>query len=180
MTPDTLSAAVGCPILRAAKWCDALNAAMAEYGITTPKRQAAFLAQIGHESGGLLYVRELWGPRPAQIRYEGRKDLGNTVEGDGFRYRGRGLIQVTGRDNYRRCGDALGLPLEKYPEQLEIPENAARSAGWYWKTHGCNEIADAGDFRQLTRRINGGLNGLDDRQGRLMRAESAFEQHGLA
>lgn len=165
MTPEVLAAALGIPSARAKTWADPLSAAMALYAIDSPKRQAAFLAQIGHESGRLIYVRELWGPTPVQERYEGRMDLGNTDEGDGFKYRGRGLIQVTGRLNYQRCGDALVLPLVEHPELLEQPGNAAQSAAWFWNTRGLNELADADDFDTITRRINGGLNGYDDRVG---------------
>lgn len=165
MTPEELHDAVGCSVERAEQWAGALTAAMAEYDINTPERQAAFLAQIGHESGRFKYVKELWGPTPAQERYEGRTDLGNVMRGDGLRFRGRGLIQITGRDNYRRVGAALGLQdiLER-PELLELPQHAARSAGWFWKTHGLNQLADQGDFIRITRRINGGVNGLADRQ----------------
>lgn len=136
---------------------------MALYGIDSPARQAAFIAQVGHESGRLVYVRELWGPTPVQRRYEGRKDLGNTNPGDGFRYRGRGLIQVTGRTNYARCGAALGIDLVDAPALLERPDNAALSAAWFWTSRGLSELADTGDFERITRRINGGLNGLNDR-----------------
>jgi putative chitinase len=136
---------------------------MALYAIDSPARQAAFLAQIGHESGGLIYVRELWGPTPSQEGYEGRADLGNTEPGDGFRYRGRGLIQVTGRANYATCGAALNLPLIDSPELLEQASNAAQSAAWFWNSHGLNDLADTGDFNTITRRINGGLNGLANR-----------------
>ena len=82
---------------------------MGRFQIIGIKRVAAFIAQIGHESGQLVYAREIWGPTPAQAKYEGRKDLGNTVPGDGFKYRGRGLIQITGRANYAACGEPLGL-----------------------------------------------------------------------
>lgn len=136
---------------------------MALYAIDSPARQAAFLAQIGHESGGLIYVRELWGPTPAQQGYEGRADLGNTEPGDGFRYRGRGLIQVTGRANYATCGAAINLPLITSPELLETPGNAAQSAAWFWNSRSLNDLADIGDFNTITRRINGGLNGLQNR-----------------
>lgn len=136
---------------------------MALYAIDSPARQAAFLAQVGHESGRLIYVRELWGPTPTQEGYEGRADLGNTEPGDGFKYRGRGLIQVTGRANYQTCGAALGLPLVDHPELLEAPGNAAQSAAWFWNSRGLNDFADIGDFNTITRKINGGLNGLQDR-----------------
>lgn len=137
----------------------ALNSAMAEFNIDTPARQAAFIAQVGHESSQLLYVREL----ASGDAYEGRRDLGNTHPGDGRRYKGRGLIQITGRANYIACGAALGLDLVAKPELLEQPVTACRSAGWFWKTHGLNELADAGDQVKVTRRVNGGTNGLDDR-----------------
>lgn len=141
----------------------ALNTAMGRYQIIGRERVAAFIAQVGHESGQLRYVRELWGPTPAQSRYEGRTDLGNTLPGDGFRFRGRGLIQVTGRANYAECGEALGLDLISQPELLELPEWAAKSAAWFWSTRGLNNLADAGAFDKITRRINGGLNGMADR-----------------
>jgi len=137
---------------------------MAEFEINTPLRQAAFLAQIGHESGGIHWLVELWGPTLAQRRYEDRDDLGNTVAGDGLRFRGRGLLQTTGRSNYLRTGKALGVDLIANPEKLAEPELASRSAGWFWKTHGCNAFADREQFVLLTRRINGGVNGLEDRQ----------------
>ena len=136
-----------------------LNDAMDEFGIDTPQRQAAFLAQIAHESGELRYVRELASGKA----YEGRSGLGNVVAGDGVRFKGRGLIQITGRANYASCGSALELDLLATPELLETPENACRSAAWYWKAHGLNELADAGNFHKITLRINGGLNGYEDR-----------------
>ena len=136
-----------------------LNAAMVEFDINTPGRRQSFLAQVGHESGQLLYVREL----ASGAAYEGRKDLGNTQPGDGIRFKGRGLIQVTGRANYTACMLALDIDCVKRPALLEQPMNAARSAGWFWKTHGLNALADAGDQRAVTRRINGGYNGLADR-----------------
>ena len=147
-----------------------LNAAMVRYQIVGPLRMAAFIAQIGHESGQLKYVKEIWGPTPAQSRYEGRKDLGNTVAGDGFKYRGRGLIQITGRANYMACGEALGLDLIKQPELLEKPQHACMSAAWFWATKGLSTLADAGQFDKITRRINGGQNGAADRQALYARA----------
>jgi len=158
----------------------ALNSAMTEFGISTPARQAAFLSQIGHESGQLAYVRERWGPTLAQIRYERdfsaawpprvrtdrnqlAFDLGNAQSGDGSRYRGRGLIQITGRTNYAACARALGLDLLRAPELLEQTINACRSAGWFWQSRGLNALADVGDQVAVTRRINGGTNGLADR-----------------
>lgn len=147
-----------------------LNAAMSQYAIDTPHRIAAFIAQIGHESGQLVHVREIWGPTAQQAGYEGRADLGNTVKGDGFRYRGRGLIQITGRANYTACGEALGLDLVNHPDFLELPQHAAMSAAWFWSTRGLNALADRGEFVKITRRINGGLTGQDDRQALYDRA----------
>jgi putative chitinase len=141
----------------------ALNTAMQHYQIVGAKRAAAFIAQIGHESGQLRYVREIWGPTAAQRGYEGREDLGNTVPGDGRKYCGRGLIQITGRANYAKCGEALGLDLINHPELLELPQHAAMSAAWFWKQKGLNDLADRDQFNTITRRINGGLNGLADR-----------------
>lgn len=174
ITARQLQDAIGCPVERAEKWVGALNAAMRRFEINTPERIRAFLAQIGHESGRLLYVREIWGPTPAQARYEGRADLGNTHQGDGWFYRGRGLIQITGRANYRACGLALGLSLISIPALLEQPENAALSAAWFWATHGCNELADAGNFTAITRRINGGLNGQAERVALLAQASTVI------
>lgn len=154
----------------AKKFVPALNTAMGKYQIITRERIAAFLAQIGHESGQLRYVREIWGPTSQQLGYEGRKDLGNTVAGDGSKYRGRGLIQITGRANYAECGEALGLDLIDHPELLEQPEHAAMSAAWYWSSRGLNTLADKGDFLLITKRINGGTNGLADRQALYDRA----------
>lgn len=140
-----------------------LDPAMAAYEINTPERQAAFLAQIAHESNCFKYAREIWGPTQAQKGYEGRHDLGNNQPGDGFRFRGRGLIQITGRANYQDISDALGTDFVSEPTKLESPQYAALSAAWFWQKHGCNEIADGGDFEALTKRINGGLNGFADR-----------------
>ncbi|MBC3375815.1 glycoside hydrolase family 19 protein [Pseudomonas sp. SWRI92] len=148
----------------------ALNTAMGRYQIIGRERVAAFIAQIGHESGQLRYVRELWGPTPAQVRYEGRADLGNTRPGDGFRFRGRGLIQITGRANYAECGEAMGLDLISHPELLKQPEWAAKSAAWFWSTRGLNGLADAGAFDKITSRINGGQNGAADRRALYERA----------
>ncbi|MGX9782208.1 glycoside hydrolase family 19 protein [Janthinobacterium lividum] len=141
---------------RAPAFLAPLNAAMLEFGMTTPARQASFLSQVGHESGQLRYVREL----ASGQAYEGRVELGNTQRGDGVRFRGRGLLQVTGRANYAACGKALGLDLLAQPELLEQTVNACRSAGWFWQTRGLNALADAGDQERVTRRINGGVNDL--------------------
>jgi putative chitinase len=142
---------------------DPLNDAMQEFEINTPNRICAFLAQIGHESGQLLYVQEL----ASGQAYEGRVDLGNTTTGWGKLYKGRGLIQITGHTNYAACGKALNLDLLGKPETLCQPIPACRSAGWYWKLHGCNELADIGNddsFIRITKKINGGTLGIADRQ----------------
>jgi len=174
VTPDQLSAALGIPMARAQMWADPLTAAAELYAIDTPARQATFLAQIGHESGRLVFLTELWGPTEEQKGYEGRADLGNTHPGDGFTYRGRGLIQITGRANYQRAGDELALPLIDHPELLAQPDNAALSAAWFWNSRGLSVLADAGDFETITRRINGGLNGLEDREALWKTAKAAL------
>lgn len=159
-----------------------LNATLGKYAIVTRLRMAAFLAQVGHESGQLQYVREL-----GNDKYLGKYDtgrlaerLGNSPEadGDGQLYRGRGLIQVTGRANYRDCSEALfgDSRLLNTPELLEQPVYASLSAGWFWQRAGLNSLADkvasADDavFEQITRKINGGTNGLADRQALYRRA----------
>lgn len=174
MTPQKLSLATGARIDRAEKYLQVIEAAMKEFEIATTRRQSAFLAQIGHESGGLRWTTEIWGPTLAQSRYEGRKDLGNVVPGDGFRFRGRGLIQTTGRANFAATAAALGVDLVNSPELLSTPELAARSAGWFWRSRGLNELADAGDIMRITRRINGGINGIDERLALYERAKKVF------
>jgi|SRR5882762_9750626 len=160
MTPDQLHLIYPQGGANVDKFIDPLNAAMVEFEINTKARQAAFIAQVGHESGQLRYVKEL----ASGASYDGRADLGNTQPGDGVRYKGRGLIQITGRANYTALMLALDVDCIDHPEVVEEPVNACRSAAWFWKTHGLNELADAGDFIKITRRINGGLNGLQDRQ----------------
>jgi len=163
ITEQTLVAILAIPAARAAKWAVPLANACDIYEINTPMRIAAFIAQIGHESGRLYYTRELWGPTAAQARYEGRLDLGNTEPGDGYRFRGRGLIQITGRANYARASKALGIDFTESPGILERPVAAAVSAAWFWASHGLNDLADIGDIRHITRRINGGYNGIEER-----------------
>jgi len=167
MNAATLSEAMNIPLARAQKWADALTAAMAGGQINTRLRIAAFLAQIGHESGSLVYSKELGGPSYF-AKYDGRKDLGNTQQGDGARFCGRGLIQITGRANYGRASQALfgDDRLLKNPELLEQPEWAAKSAVWYWSTRNLNALADQDRFIDITRAINGGTNGLEDRKAR--------------
>lgn len=172
LTAQQIGRATGARIDRASRFAPALNAGMAFYSIDTLARQAAFLAQIGHESGGLKWIAEIWGPTPAQERYEGRKDLGNTKPGDGSKFRGHGLIETTGRANHARVRDRLrerfdNVPdFEADPEALMDTKWAALSACDYWDMHGLNVLADAGDFERLTEVINGGLNGYEDRCAR--------------
>ena len=155
-----------------------LAAALDEFEINTPYRIAAFLAQIAHESGELKWFRELWGPTPQQLKYEPpsrlAKELGNTRKGDGKRYKGRGVIQLTGRANYSHIGDLLGLPLEEKPELAEQPDVAFRVAGLFWKTKGLNALADGNMFQAITKRINGGYNGMDGRLKYYQRARVAL------
>jgi putative chitinase len=175
-----LQAALGCTPQQAAAFSEPLAAACAFYGIDTPARLAAFLAQIGHESGALRFTTEIWGPTPAQRRYEGRTDLGNTEPGDGERFKGHGLIQTTGRHNHARVRDRLRerfphVPdFEAEPEALADPQWAALSATDYWGDRGLNALADRGDFVGITRKINGGTNGLADRIKRWDRAKAAL------
>ena len=162
---------------------EALNVAAREAELTTSRRMAAFLAQVAHESwefrwlvekGHSDYVRgcrlcadyRARGLRGhiAGFQYEGRADLGNTEPGDGVRYKGRGPIQLTGRANYRAAGKALGEPLEQQPDLAARLDVGMRVAAWYWRTHRCNDPADAGDVVAVTKRVNGGLNGLEQRR----------------
>jgi putative chitinase len=142
-----------------------LNEAMEEFEINTPLRQAAFLAQVAHESGSFRYVQEIASGKA----YEGRKDLGNVFPGDGVKFKGRGLIQITGRANYAQCSDALGTDFTCHPELLEYPDYACRSAAWFWVSRGLNELADEKELLKISIRINGrnkeGLpNGWEERQ----------------
>jgi putative chitinase len=141
----------------------------AAVGLNQPHRMAQYLAQLMHESAAFNYDRELWGPTAAQKRYEGRKDLGNTVKGDGSKYRGRGPIQITGRGNYRaftawaRKLDPKAPNFESDPEAVNTDPWEGLGPIWFWDSHGLNRYADAGDVEMITRKVNGGLNGLDDR-----------------
>lgn len=143
---------------------------MANRGISTPLRQAHFLAQVGHESGGLRFTEEIGSGE----QYEGRMDLGNTEPGDGPRFKGRGLIQLTGRSNYRAYGQAIGMDLVSNGQwQLVATDTnlATDVAGWYWQTRNINIAADADNLEQVTRLINGGILGLEDRRAYLQRAK---------
>ena len=170
------------------KWEEPLQAVFDKYDISTALRQAAFIGQCAHESGNFKTLEEnlhykaeslmkVWPSRfpslevanqfannPEKIAnkvYAGR--MGNNEEGDGWAFHGRGLVQLTGRDSYTRCGESLGMDLISNPELLLQPKGAALSAGWFWSKHGLNELADAQDYETMTKRINGGTLGLDDR-----------------
>lgn len=201
MTPQTLLQIMPKAAAKAALFCPLLVGAMREFDINTPDRQAMFLAQLAHESGELMRTEECLRYSPARIMevfpryvsswrdadalskspeklacrvYGGRMGNGDEASGDGYRYRGRGLIQLTGRDNYRLAGSALHLPLLDQPDQLTRPDVAVRSAAWFWFSHGCNQLADAGDFLGVTKRINGGTNGHVERCRYLAAARKAL------
>jgi putative chitinase len=163
---DTLLAAMpGLTRSLATDYLPPMEAAMREYKVTSEARSRMWLAQVGHESVSLRYFEEI----ASGAAYEGRADLGNTQPGDGVRFKGRGPIQITGRANYTSAGNALALPLVSNPPMAADPRHAFRVSAWWWATHGLNEISDTGDVVAATRRINGGLNGLDDRQNRYAR-----------
>jgi putative chitinase len=133
-----------------------------------PRRFAHFFAQLAHESGGFRYMEEI----ASGQAYEGRADLGNTQVGDGKRYKGRGPIQLTGRANYREYGRRLGIDLESFPDIAAIPSLGILTACTYWTVKGLNALADADDILTITKKINGGTNGLDDRKRRLIEVKA--------
>jgi putative chitinase len=180
----------GLPADKRAEILPNLQAAMDEFDINTRAREAAFIAQIAHESGGLTrFVENLnysaqrlcqvfpkrfpslaaakpFDRNPEKIAnsiYANRLGNGDPASGDGFRYRGRGVIQLTGRSNYREFGKTLGIDLEGDPDTAASPAVAFRTAAAFWKSRGCNELADKGDFKGVTLKINGGTIGLDER-----------------
>ena len=161
---------------QAGVFASALTLAMDKYQINTRLRMAAFIAQVGHESGQFRHVRELGGNQYLSKYDTGTlaKRLGNTPEadGDGQKFRGRGLIQITGYDNYLACSKSLfgDDRLLRTPELLEQAEWAAASAAWFWDSRRLNELADVGRFEAITRRINGGTNGLAEREKFYQRA----------
>ena len=166
---------------RARLFLEPLDAAMTEFGIDTPLRQAAFLAQICHESGHLLYVEEL----ASGAAYDNRADLGNTeIEAvriakkygstAGRFFKGYGLIQLTGYYNIRAYSEATGDDYVNTPSKLKEPIVAAHSAAWFWNSRKLNALADTGDFRAITKRINGGYNGWDDRLAAYNRAKKVL------
>jgi putative chitinase len=155
---------LGAPLARAEELALAANVHMRTYRILdNDLRLAHFMAQLAHESGNFRYMEEIASGRA----YEGRKDLGNTEKGDGTRYKGRGPIQLTGRANYRKYGRALGIDFENNPEIVALPSIGMLVACKYWDDNGLNELADKDDINLITRRINGGFNGLDDRKAKL-------------
>ena len=180
-----------------AKWFKPLNDTFAKYGIDTPSRQAAFIGQCAHESGNFrileenlnysaarlmavwpsrfpsLDVAEQYANNPEKLAnyvYAGRLGNGNEESGDGWRYHGRGVIQLTGKDNYANCGSGLGVDLVGDPDRLLDPQYAALSAGWFWNKKGLNDLADTGDYETMTKRINGDVLGLDDRKAKIAKA----------
>lgn len=201
MTPETFAAATGCTAAIAASFAGPISAAMAEFGVSAPAAQAMFLAQFGHETAGfsrtvegLSYSVEAlmrtWPTRfptveaaegyaraPERLAnyvYAGRMGNGDEASGDGWRYRGRGVPMLTGRSNYAAAGAALGLDLVALPDLLLQPLHGSRCAGWFWRTRGCNAPAEAGDVEKVTRMINGGLIGIEDRRARWLRARAAL------
>jgi len=188
LTPALLRAATGCTQDAADLYAQPLAEACAYYGIDTPARLAAFLAQLAHESGSFRHTREVWGPTLAQDRYEGRRDLGNVYPGDGKLFAGHGLLQITGRANHAavrdRLREAFGPEVpdfERDPEALMQPRWACLSAADWWAHHGCNDLADDGDYIGIGRLINRGnaravspANGEADRLQRWERAKAAL------
>lgn len=166
MNANTLALAMpGLSSSLAAQYVGPNDAAMIEFGITNLARSQMWLAQVGHESASLRYFEEI----ASGSAYEGRQDLGNTQPGDGVRFKGRGPIQITGRYNYTQASRALGVDLVSNPGLAAQPQYAFRISAWWWSANGLNGISDTRDVIAATRRINGGLNGLADRQSRYAR-----------
>jgi len=160
-----LAHVAGRPVAMLMPLAIALAADLPRYGIdATPARLANFIGQAAHESGDFRYLSEIWGPTPAQKGYEGHAALGNTQPGDGYTYRGRGIFQLTGRANYREIGERIGQPLEDEPGLAQRPDIAVLTACDFWDFRQLNALADAGREDEITRRINGGTNGIDERR----------------
>lgn len=207
MQIEQFRAAAGISRGLAERWFSEITKAMGEFGIELPAHQAAFIAQIGHESGGFTRLSEsfnysvaalqaVFGHRlnaqqcarlgrqrnEAAVPLARQQEIANLVYGsrygngpdEGWHYRGRGLKQITFRDNYRQCGAALNIDLLTNPDLLLKDEHAARSAAWYWVSRNCGRYVDMNDFGALTRAINGGHNGLQDRLLRWERAKSVL------
>jgi len=172
ITIDQLKAIIG-NIYYDAKFkvlTDSINQVAEKYSINTNLRLAHFLAQVIHESGRFKYETEI----ASGAEYEGRKDLGNTEKGDGTRYRGRSFIQVTGRSNYKAVTKALGVDFLSNPELLAQPPYDMLAAGWYWDTRKLNQWADKDDILTITKKVNGGTNGLSDREQWLTKCKNAL------
>ncbi len=142
-----------------------------QYEVNTRLRIAHFFAQAAHESAHFRTLEEY----ASGQAYEGRKDLGNTTYGDGTRYKGRGIFQITGKANYKKYGDKLGIDFVSNPYLISQPENSVRTALEYWKDHGLNVLADQDMIKAITRKINGGYNGLDDRLNYLVKIKKLLD-----
>jgi putative chitinase len=152
------------------RYLEPINKTLTAFEINTPKRIAAFIAQLAHESGSFRYYEEIADGHD----YEGRKDLGNIVKGDGKRFKGRGLIQLTGRNNYRSFSNFCNIDFVSTPSLVAEPKYSALAAGWFWNRAGLNDLADRDDFKGITKRINGGYNGLADRSKHWIRCKSVL------
>jgi putative chitinase len=171
LTPADLCAiAPNAPKQQVEKLVPHLNLTLIEFDITTPLRQAHFLAQTGHESDQFRAMEEY----ASGVDYEWRSDLGNVYAGDGVKFKGRGLIQITGRTNYRECGQFLGVDLIRHPDRLADADLASCSAGWFWQTRKLNAEADRDDIEAATQIINGGLNGYSHRVELLRKAKKVL------
>jgi len=189
------------------QWCSALNQLLPDYGIDTPQRVAAFLAQCAHESGNFVFLKENLNYRAASLRkifpkyfpddaianqyaslpnkaeaianriYANRMGNGDEASGDGYRYCGRGLIQLTGRNNYEAFADSIESTPEEVSEYLQTFEGAVQSACWFWESNNLNQFADTDDIKTMTRRINGGFIGLEDRIKHYEHAKHVFGGH---
>jgi putative chitinase len=175
ITKEQLRAIMPNAGVRADVFLPYLNRYMERYGISNRMRVCHFLSQIVHESGELRYTRELASGKEYDTGKKARM-LGNTPEadGDGQRYKGRGLIQITGRSNYAAISKATGVDFYNHPEWLELPQWATLSACWFWKSRGLNELADKDELTNITKKINGGMNGLQDRLKYLARAKKVI------
>lgn len=175
ITPDILETvanrAVGDDLLTAL--CAAFNHQFPAFGITGDGEQEMFLAQGSHETAGFQFFTELGGPSYF-LKYEGNKSLGNTQAGDGVRFKGRGIFQITGRWNYQHFGGEINVDLVAHPELAAEPDTAVLLACTFWRDRHIGPLAIAGDLDGVTRKINGGLNGLQDRADALQRAKDAF------
>ncbi|WP_078518317.1 glycoside hydrolase family 19 protein [Xanthomonas axonopodis] len=167
VSTETVAAAMG-----AGQYAKPLEDACIQFGIVTALQKSHFLAQVAHESDGFRRATEYASGRA----YEGRADLGNVQPGDGVRFKGRGLIQLTGRENYATFSNAMGQGslLVKFPEQVAQLPWSVLAAGWFWQRRGLNALADRDDAVGVTKRINGGRNGLEDRLRRLSQAKKLF------